>query len=98
MDGVNHSDHGHVFPNADGSRARCGAERHCAVCQADAKLKATLEGFGNNRMSPATEMSDSDIPVGTLDMKTGGGVNNYVPPSINVSGALARLLATNQEA
>jgi hypothetical protein len=34
------------------------------------------------------------VPIGTLKMKTGYGVNNYVPPALNVQGALKRLIAT----
>lgn len=44
-----------------------------------------------------TKINDGDIPVGTSDMKTGNGVNNYVPPSLNVQGALQRLTATEKE-
>jgi hypothetical protein len=43
------------------------------------------------------ECTDGDAPVGTPDMKTGYGVNNYVPPAMTVQGALARLLATEQD-
>ena len=87
----------YVFPNENGMRARCGGVPICATCRNDAKIKATLEGFGNNRTPPATEISDNDIPIGTPDMKTGGGVNNYVPPAMNVQGAAQRLLATEKE-
>lgn len=31
--------HGHVYPRPDGSRARCGGPRLCAVCRADADRK-----------------------------------------------------------
>jgi hypothetical protein len=61
-------------------------------------LIARLENSGTGRFPAAVEKNEDDIPVGTPDIKTGGGVNNYVPPSINVSGALTRLLATNKEA
>lgn len=35
--------HGHVTPNADGSRARCGGPKLCDVCQRElAALRETL--------------------------------------------------------
>jgi hypothetical protein len=40
--------------------------------------------------------TDGDLPIGNLDMKTGGGVNNYAMPSIPVQGAAERLLATKE--
>lgn len=41
MDLVNYG-HGHVFPRADGVKARCGGPALCSVCAKDlvAKLKA----------------------------------------------------------
>ena len=41
------SSHGHVIPNADGSRARCGGPGLCAVCSREAaqelpRLRAEL--------------------------------------------------------
>lgn len=41
--------------------------------------------------------TDGDAPIGTLKMNTGGGINNYVPPSLPAQGALARLLATKDK-
>jgi hypothetical protein len=41
--------------------------------------------------------TDGDAPIGTLKMNTGGGINNYVPPSLPAQGALARLYATKDE-
>ena len=43
------------------------------------------------------EISETDLPVGTRKINTGYGVNNYVPPTVPVQGALARLTATNDE-
>lgn len=49
------------------------------------------------KQNAQTEINDGDIPIGTDDMKTGNGVNNYVPPSLTVQGALQRLTATEKE-
>jgi hypothetical protein len=46
---------------------------------------------------PEQEIDDTDLPVGTTKINVGYGVNNYIPPSVTVQGALARLLATNEE-
>jgi peptide methionine sulfoxide reductase MsrB len=37
------SGHGHVYPNEDGSRARCGGPLFCEVCALDAVRKAADE-------------------------------------------------------
>lgn len=79
--------HGHVRKRPDGARMRCGAEQTCSVCQAERRMV-------NAKKAEATE---GDIPIGTEDMKTGNGVNNYVPPSLTVQGALQRLTATEKE-
>jgi len=40
--------------------------------------------------------TDGEAPIGTPKMKTGYGVNNYVPPSLPAQGAVARLLASDE--
>ncbi len=42
--------------------------------------------------------TDGEAPIGTPKMKTGYGINNYVPPSLPAQGAVARLLSTKTEA
>lgn len=42
------------------------------------------------------QATDGDLPIGTLDMKTGNGVNNYAMPSIPVQGAAERLLSSKE--
>jgi hypothetical protein len=78
--------HGHVYPRADGSRARCGGPTSvlgCISCRADAAQKAKEE-----------TAVDGDLPIGDLKMNGGSGINNYTQPSIPVQGAIARLLST----
>lgn len=48
--------HGHVTPNADGSRARCGGPSLCRVCQREAAALKDVRGApcrqcGNPRIS-----------------------------------------------
>jgi hypothetical protein len=42
--------------------------------------------------------TEGELPIGSLKMKTGYGVNNYVPPSLPAQGALARLASAQIEA
>jgi hypothetical protein len=42
------------------------------------------------------EATDGDIPIGTMKVNTGGGINNYQMPSIPVQGAIDRLLASEE--
>lgn len=39
------------------------------------------------------EATDGEIPIGTSKINTGQGINNYVPPALPAQGALARLIA-----
>lgn len=57
--------HGHVIPNADGSRARCGGPLICAVCAlefAQQMLKDTKEeAHGNASEHDADEKADEPL-------------------------------------
>ena len=44
--------HGHVTPNPDGSRARCGGPNMCRVCQAELRQQQALQGAGNDGDRP----------------------------------------------
>lgn len=67
--------HGHVRPNANGMKARCGGPARCPVCQEEQRLEAGMH-----------ETQKWDIPVGTPKMK-GKGMNELKPPS-SINGSI----------
>ena len=63
------SGHGHVTPNADGSKARCGGPKLCAVCALEMleetllALQALHEGDPEGKVVPFTGITKLPLPV-----------------------------------
>lgn len=51
------SNHGHVTPNEDGSKARCGGPSICFVCSKELARKALTDADG--RIGTAEELADT---------------------------------------
>lgn len=45
------SGHGHVYPNADGSKARCGGPALCSLCAKDLAALQQAEKFAQDTMA-----------------------------------------------
>ena len=59
-------------------------------------LETDRELQKNGTLAKIEEATDGDIPIGTMKVNTGGGINNYQMPSIPVQGAIDRLLASEE--
>ena len=87
------SDHGHVFPNKDGSRVRCGGPKFCGTCKKDQRIKdkeehADVDAAIIKEMEH--KLSDDIYVPGVIYMSRGrddfsGGLCQIVKITVDVS-------------